>query len=188
LLDAAERLAQTEGIDALSVRRLADQVGTTTRAVYSLFGSKDGLLVALGVSAFDWLASELDLLPVTDDPVADLVEAGAGPFRRLVQNHPALFAVGIQQTGLDPNLSCRVLPAAQRAMERLKTRLERLEQAGELHDRTIDAAALEFHALCEGLAVLELRGAFGGGVDEAIWRQALATLVQGMKVAAKEPR
>ena len=39
LLDAAERIVESEGLAALSVRRVADEVGTTTRAVYSLFGS-----------------------------------------------------------------------------------------------------------------------------------------------------
>ena len=39
LLEAAESVVQSDGVDALSVRRVADEVGTSTRAVYSLFGS-----------------------------------------------------------------------------------------------------------------------------------------------------
>jgi AcrR family transcriptional regulator len=38
LLDAAERTVQAAGLEGLSVRGVADDVGTTTRAVYSVFG------------------------------------------------------------------------------------------------------------------------------------------------------
>ena len=52
LLDAAERAIADEGVDALSLRAVACDAGTTTRAIYTLFGSKDGLIAALGVRAF----------------------------------------------------------------------------------------------------------------------------------------
>src|SRR5262245_47902905 len=91
LLDAAERLIAEEGLEALSVRRVAGAVGATTRAVYSLFGSKEGLVVALGVRAFDLLGTAILALPATDEPGGDLVEAGVVVFRRFVLQHPALF-------------------------------------------------------------------------------------------------
>ena len=47
LLQAAEQMIATHGMDALSIRGVADAVGTTTRAVYSLFESKAGLLLSL---------------------------------------------------------------------------------------------------------------------------------------------
>ena len=180
LLDAAERLIEAEGVAALSVRRVADEVGTTTRAVYSLFGSKAGLLVALGSRAFDWLATELELLPVTADPAGDLVAAGATVFRRLVVEHPSLFRIGVQQTGLADDDAPGIWPAAEAAMTRLEARLERLRRADGLGTRTTREAAVEFHALCEGLAALELRGILPPGEQESRWRSALAALVAGL--------
>ena len=47
LLDAAERLSATHGWEALTVRGIAEEAGTSTRAVYALFGSKQGLEQAL---------------------------------------------------------------------------------------------------------------------------------------------
>ena len=55
LLIAAERLVETSGPGALSVRAVADQIGTTTRAVYSTFGSKEGLLASLAQRSFELL-------------------------------------------------------------------------------------------------------------------------------------
>ena len=50
----AERLFHERGPQGVSVRAVAEQVGTTTRAVYSLFGSQERLLVdALGQRAYE---------------------------------------------------------------------------------------------------------------------------------------
>ena len=68
LLAAAERLIDEEGPDAASVRAVADQVGTSTRAVYSVFGSKQGLLEALATRFFEELQAATDAIPLTDDP------------------------------------------------------------------------------------------------------------------------
>src|SRR5215831_9348779 len=90
LLDAAERIVEADGVDGLTVRRVAEAGGTTTRGVYSVFGSKDGLVVALGRRAFDLLRDELDALPTTRDPAADLVEAGLLVWRPFVLGHSAM--------------------------------------------------------------------------------------------------
>src|SRR6185312_11872277 len=105
LLDAAERIVEEGGLEALSVRRVADAVGTTTRAVYSLFGSKDGLIVALGARAFDLLGAAIEALPTTADPARDLVEAGVLVFRPFALRHPALFRIGVQRVAVSPGLA-----------------------------------------------------------------------------------
>ena len=97
LLAAAERAVEDSGPDALSVRGVAGDVGTTTRAVYSLFGSKDGLIAALGAQAFEFLRAGLEALPQTGDPAADLVETGL-VFRRLAVERPALYSIGVERS------------------------------------------------------------------------------------------
>src|SRR4051794_34411571 len=89
LLDAAEHIAERDGVAALSVRRVANEVGTTTRAVYSLFGAKEGLVGALGARAFDLLGASVTALPSTEDPGSDLVQAGIA-FCHFARKHPAL--------------------------------------------------------------------------------------------------
>lgn len=53
------------GLEHLSVRSLADEANTTAPAIYSLFGSKDGLIVALGARAFRMLGHAINPRPVT---------------------------------------------------------------------------------------------------------------------------
>jgi hypothetical protein len=65
-------------------------------------------------------------------------------------------------------------------MAGLEARIERLAEAGLLGGRTIEAAACEFHALCEGLAAIELRGLIHDGDEAPIWRDALGAFVAGL--------
>lgn len=181
LLDAAEHLVAAEGLEALSVRRVAGEVGTTTRAVYSLFGSKDGLVVALGVRAFDLLRAGIEAFPSTGDPAADLVEAGVGVFRRFACQHPALYRLAVQRVAVPSELAEGFRGAANHALEGLRSRVARLADAGQLGERTLSDALCEFHALCEGLAALELRCTFPEGTEERIWRDALGALVAGWR-------
>jgi AcrR family transcriptional regulator len=189
LLLAAERIVAEDGLDALSVRRVAGDAGTSTRAVYSLFGSKDGLVAALGARAYELLGSAVAALPETEDPAGDLVLAGL-QFRRFAIEHPALFAIGVQRAVPDSGLWERFRAAAITAWEVLRVRLERLAARDLLGGRAIDQAAMQFHVLCEGLAVVELRGTLGTLSAERIWREALTALIAGFNapVVAARPR
>jgi AcrR family transcriptional regulator len=179
LLEAAEEIVGVAGLEGLSVRGVADSVGTTTRAVYSLFGSKDGLLVALGTRAFAMLGAAIAGLPTTEDPVADLVEAGVAVFRWFAIGHPSLFRIGVQQTIGSPELARDFDAAAAEAFVGLEAKVTRVAAAGLLGSRSVRDAACEFHALCEGLAAVELRGRMTSGEETRIWRDALTALVAG---------
>jgi len=182
LLDVAERVVTDESLEALSVRRLARAVGSTTRAVYSLFGSKDGLVIALGTRAFTLLREGIDSLPTTEDPAGDLVEAGVVVFRRFTLGHPGLFTIGILQAGVLAEITREFCSAQETALDRLHARIGRLEKIGRLGTRGVHQAALEFHALCEGLAALEGRGILTPDEAERTWRDALRALVAGWGV------
>ncbi len=186
LLDAAERLIETEGVGALSVRRVAEAAGTTTRAVYSLYGSKDGLVTALGARAYELLRIGIEGLPTTDDAAADLVEAGIVVFRDFAVSHPSLFRVSVQRTLEGPGYAPVDPSVAREAWVGLEAKVGRLETAGLLGGRTVFDAACSFHALCEGLAALELRGLLPAGREEAFWRDALGTLVRGFAAVPSE--
>jgi AcrR family transcriptional regulator len=181
---ATERLVADGGVAAFSVRAVADQAGTTTRAVYSLFGSKDGLLVdALAQGAFDYLTEGIDALGDTDDPVADLIAVGVSVFRGLVCEHPALYRIAFQRIVPGFRAGPEVTAARQQAWARLTAKIQRLKDAGLLDHRPAAEAAVEFNAMLEGLANAELRGRalslLPEGAEQEAWRSALATLIRG---------
>jgi AcrR family transcriptional regulator len=180
LLDAAERIVATDGPHALSVRAVADEVGTSTRAVYSVFGGKSGLVAALAQRTFDVLGELLDAATPSDDPVADAVETGMRVYRPFVLEHPSLFRIAFQRV-LPLELTPELSAARERTFAKLETRFERLADAGLLARRDVRAAAVEFNAMCEGLANAELRGGTLRPVEaERAWRDAFATLVRGL--------
>jgi AcrR family transcriptional regulator len=182
LLAAAERIAASDGVDALSVRRVADEANTTTRAVYSLFGSKDGLLIALASHGFHLLAAEVAALPVTDDPTEDVVAAGAVVFRRFALEHSALFRINFQRESVTLQLATGFDIARRDALSQLIRRFDRLDGLGNLQSgQAPNQAALLFHALCEGLASLELRDTFPAEDAAQIWHTALRALVVGLR-------
>jgi AcrR family transcriptional regulator len=187
LLDAAEALISAGGPDSLSVRTLADEAGTTTRAVYSVFGSKEGLLAALAQRAFEVLGESISRLPVTDDPAGDLVEASVRVFRAMAIENPAAYRIMFLRIVPDLDVGAATAAEAERSMNLLRERFARFEEAGGLGGRSVAEATFDFHALCEGLATIELRNPRLLGDDpERAWRRSIATLLGGLRVAPPE--
>jgi AcrR family transcriptional regulator len=187
LLAAAEDLVAAGGPDALSVRAVADAVGTSTRAVYSLFGSKDGLLAALAQRAFELLVAEISRLPETDDPAADLVEAAVRVFRPMAVEHPSMFRLAFLRVVPDLPVADGARAASADAFGRLCARFKRLDDAGLLGGRDLGHAAAVFNALCEGMATTELRTPRLLGSDrEQAWRDAFSALLAGLAAPVTE--
>lgn len=187
LLAAAERIVAEGGPDALSIRTVADAAGTTTRAVYSLFGSKDGLLVALAARAIDLLDAGLARQRETGDPARDLVELGTRMYRSFVGEHPSPYRLAFQRIVPELPLGPSFFEAREKTFSRLEAKVQRLADAGLLRSRSVREAAVEFNAMCEGLANAELRGGtMTPGDQEQVWRDAFTTLVNGF--AAGEPK
>jgi AcrR family transcriptional regulator len=179
LLDVAEQIVAEGGLEALSVRRMAGAIGASVQAVYSLFGSKDGLVIALGTRAFNLLRDAVDALPTTSDPAVDLVEAGVVVFRHFTLSHPALFTIGFLRSGVSAEIARQSCDAQEDALARLHARIERLKDIDRLGARSVSQAATEFNALCEGLRALESRCYIRPDEAEQTWRNALQALVAG---------
>jgi AcrR family transcriptional regulator len=181
---AAERVVAARGPAGFSVRAVAEEAGTTTRAVYTLFGSGDGLLVdALAQEAFEFLADEIEKLVETDDPAGDLVAVGVLVFRRLVTEHPALYRIAFQRIVRNLRPGPELTAARERAFRALLGKVQRLGDAGGLGAKPVREAAVEFNAMMEGLGNAELRGGvfrnLPEGDEERAWQGALTSLVNG---------
>ncbi|WP_394160724.1 TetR/AcrR family transcriptional regulator [Galactobacter valiniphilus] len=87
LLKDAAMIAATEGPLALSARRLATQSGTTTAAIYTLFGGMDSLRAALTAQALQDLGSSLEAVAKDGNP-ADRLLALARAYRTWALEHP----------------------------------------------------------------------------------------------------
>lgn len=189
LLTAAESLVEQGGAGALSVRAVAEAIGTTTRAVYSTFGSKEGLLAALAQRSFEMLRDAIAELPETEDPAGDLVEAALEVFRPMAVEHPSLFSIAFLRAAPDVELGSEVSDAARAGYELLTARVQRLADADLLERHDVLAATREFNAMCFGMAVMELLNPSRLGSDpKRAWRAAFSTLISSFRKPATRRR
>ena len=72
ILDATEALLLEGGDQGFSVRKLVDGCGYSAPTIYHHFKDKDGLIDALLEERLLLLASDLERVPVVEDPVENL--------------------------------------------------------------------------------------------------------------------
>src|SRR5699024_1556875 len=77
---------------ALSMRKVATAAGTTTAAIYALFGSREALIEAVVIEGFTRFAEQLQSVVHTDDPAADLLELGKA-YRTNALDNPHYYRV-----------------------------------------------------------------------------------------------
>ncbi|MBB5955065.1 AcrR family transcriptional regulator [Saccharothrix tamanrassetensis] len=166
LLDRAGELLSTEGPGALSLRRLAADVNTSTTAVYSLFGGKPALLDALYGEAFRRFGDRLAALPRTDDPVEDIVQLGLA-YRASALADPQFYLVMFSR--VIPNFE----PSEQTRAAAAETFVPLVENVGRAVDSGLFVAApreriaLAMWGVVHGLVSLELNGNLPPGVEIA---------------------
>lgn len=172
LLDAGEELLVEGGVSAVSVRAVADRAGTTTRAVYALFGSKSGLIEAIAATGYELLGELVRAVPRTADPRADLVAVG-GAFRAFAIEHPSLFRLTFERVQAEVFSQERVINAAVIAHGALQEIIQRAQDSGAVDpNRNPNEIAFMIHAACQGLAGSEL-AAEPPPVGAGMWKQAL---------------
>jgi AcrR family transcriptional regulator len=92
LLEAAARQIALGGSGSLTLRRLADEVGTSTMAVYTHFGGMQNLRQEIRREGFRRLKQHLDSVPSSRDPLADLALLGWAYYDNALEN-PHLYRV-----------------------------------------------------------------------------------------------
>lgn len=92
LLDAAGRLLAEEGAGALTMRRVAAEVGCSTTVLYTLFGGKEGLAAGLYREGFERFRRRLDALPPGPDPLGRL-HAISAAYRESALAEPNYYRV-----------------------------------------------------------------------------------------------
>lgn len=92
MLASAWRFAEKDGLGGLGARRIARDVGYTPGTIYNVFGSLDGLIMALRADALDDLYNESVGVPLDADPAENLRRLAAA-YTRYVVEHPRLWSV-----------------------------------------------------------------------------------------------
>ncbi|MEU4369931.1 TetR/AcrR family transcriptional regulator [Micromonospora chersina] len=156
IVDVAERLLERAGPGAVTMRRLADELGIQAPSLYKHVAGKPEIEAALQQRALQRLAAALEAAP-------DLPSLAAA-YRAWALRHPRLYEIATR------------LPLAR---ERLAPGVEAAAAAPLLRVTGGDlTAARALWGLAHGLVDLELAGRFPPGADlDAVWAHAMAERV-----------
>jgi AcrR family transcriptional regulator len=160
LIEHAARLIAEEGREALTLRRLAAEVGVSTMAVYTHFGGMDELRHEVSREGFARLAQHLGGVTATGDPVADLIVLGWAYHANATAN-PDLYRVMFMEGTLDEAAIGKRIDHA--TFQMLIDGVQRCLDAGRFRPAPALALANQLWAASHGIAALGLAGILGAG-------------------------
>ena len=170
LICAGIDVLERDGLQALSVRNLAAEVGTSTMAVYTNFGGMTGVIDAIAGEVFTRFTQALTEAPQTADPVTDFLAMGLA-YHRFAMANPQRYQL-IFGTTSPPSLAGHRtdLTATGSASDRadwavsfdaLRNAVHRMMAAGRIRadDELVTAGRL--WSITHGAVMLEMAGFFG---------------------------
>lgn len=180
ILDAATRLLVDGGLPALSMRRVAAEVGCSTTVLYTLFGGKQGMVEALWREGFDrlWQAEEVAL--ATDDPLGRLAALGWA-YRQHALENPGYYRVMFGGVIPDFQPSDPTLDRSRRTFQVLVDAVQACIDAKVFRLEDPEAIALVLWATVHGVVSLELAGSFREAERQPIFERAMRTVAMGLR-------
>jgi AcrR family transcriptional regulator len=168
VLRCALELVESEGLRALTARRLATEAQTSPAAIYELFGDKAGVIRAMFFAGFELLADSLGEATEEVDPVEALLEL-AQRYRAFILTRPALSALMFSRpfASFDPAPEESAAGAAVR--QRIVAALEDAVDSGRIAGDPVDVAHA-YVALVHGLAAAESSDRLGRS-EQAVQRR-----------------
>ncbi len=184
VLQAAMDMLASDGVAEFTTRRLAQHAGTSTPAVYELFGDKAGLVREVFFEGFRLLRQYLDEVRPSQDPRAELISV-IKLLRMFAREHSVLADLMFSRpfADFDPG------PAERRAGDEVRlfivAAVRRCVRAGVLEGDEVDIAHV-IVAMAQGLAGQETAGWLGTSQEsrDRRWDLAVTALLDGLRPAS----
>ena len=168
--DAALRIADDDGLDAVTIARLAGELGVRPPSLYNHIESRDALLRTVAARALDELAQRMGAAAVGRSG-PDAITAVAHAYRAFAREHPGWYAATVRAS--DPALR----EAGQRVVDIVLAAL----RAWDLSDDDALHTVRVLRAALHGFASLEAVGGFGAPIDvDESFERLVKTLVAGI--------
>jgi AcrR family transcriptional regulator len=178
LCEAAAKLFLEEGEAALSMRRLAAEVGCSPMAPYRHFADKAALIAAIRAQAYERLADALAAVAQNDrHRAADVGEA----YVRFARENPAAYKLMFDLAQPDEDAWPELVAASARAREAMAGYVRELVEAGVLAGDPVELGYV-FWSTIHGLIVLDLAGRIPAQIGfDALRRRTLGALMRGLR-------
>jgi AcrR family transcriptional regulator len=161
IVTAARELAEAEGWDAVTTRRLAEKVEYSQPVLYSHFDGKDAIVTAVAVEGFTELAAQMRAARTAAPDADAALAAVARAYTAFAGRHPALYDAMFRQAVALP-FATPEAPAA------LRAGFDELATVVRPHAGDDDAGLLTetFWAALHGLATLTRSGRLPAGASD----------------------
>lgn len=183
LLGAAERTVRERGVDALSLRELARELGVSHGAPRRHFADRQALLDALAEAGFDRL--RLELRAAVDGAGADFVDrlhATAAAYVRFAIDDSALLE--LMFAGKHREEAPVLEQAAVRAFSAMLELIEQGQSEGYLEPGDPERIGLVLFATIQGIASLVTAGVVTPGQVDGLLADSVAHFLRGSRAAA----
>jgi len=180
LLDAAEEVLVRDGPAAVTVRAVAAQAQVAPMGVYNRFGSKEGLVEALLIRAFDGLRRAV-AGPGELDPIERLRASGIR-YRQFALANPAQYAVmfGAALAGGEPSVELKECAAG--AFQELVGHVATAMAAGRLVRGDAQDVAQQIWGAVHGAVTLEMQQRIFTQHPERTYLALLDLIIRGLSV------
>lgn len=164
ILDAAQRILLRDGIERVTVRAIAAEIGTSSTALYVYFPTRDAILLSLCDRTMGDLLIQFDALDATHANDLDKLKGFMAAYVLFGQTHPdayrMVFSIKSQGIGAATHLEASPNEAAGNVGPQLFGRLlalvERLVAAGTFAARDPVAIAETIWMLGHGMIMLKV--------------------------------
>jgi AcrR family transcriptional regulator len=146
-------------------------------AVYTHFGGIPELLEAIAADGFRRFALHVDVVPATDDSMADFFAKGMA-YREWALQNPQLYRLmfglthtfpGHPEADLTVSRTISKVSEGREAFDVMVRALERVKSGGMIHEVDTTIAAGQFLSATHGYVLLEMAGYFGSTGNGFAW-------------------
>ena len=181
IFTAARQLFDQGGVEAVSMRRIAEKVGITPMAIYKHYPDKDALLNALMLDGFAVWEARVEALKASE-PLAWLQAMGEA-FLDFALDEPRRYeAAFLLKASAARRYPGDFVAGRSPVVSRLMARIEEARAQGLVADIPTIDITISFTALVQGLVDMYRAGRFGDeGEFRSAYRKALVHCIQSFR-------
>jgi len=181
LCEAAERLFAERGLDAVTMRQLAAELGVSPMTPYRYFRDKEDILAAVRANGFNRFAEALETARDNTPGDARAKSAAVGDaYLDFAFQHPATYKLMFDLNQPHEADYPELVDAGARARETMSAYVKDLVGSGDLAGDP-EKIGVMFWAATHGAVVLELAGKLPAGAARELHDSMMTAMARGLR-------
>jgi len=180
LCAAAERLFAAKGLDGVTMRQLASELGVSPMTPYRYFRDKNEILAAVRAAGYEKFATVLQAARVGDKSARARGAAVAEAYMNFAFDNPDTYKLMFDFNQPDEEAYPDLVAATRRAGEHLSGWVSDMVATGEIEGDPYETGRL-FWAAAHGAVMLEMAGRLPKGGARKLHQAMASALARGLR-------